>query len=148
MAKKKTGSATKPAMKKKNEEYTRVRSASWDSVARRFGRRAGAGGPYCRRLAEVYRFRTAPGLRVLEIGCAQGDLLADLKPAEGIGVDFSPEMIERALRYHPELRFILADAHEFSLDDDLSGRHQSLAQTRKAGRQHGLRGGHGQAGAL
>jgi ubiquinone/menaquinone biosynthesis C-methylase UbiE len=65
----------------------------------------------------VYRFHVAPGLRVLEIGCAQGDLLAALKPAGGIGVDFSFEMIERARKYHPELSFILADAHKLGLDD-------------------------------
>ena len=104
-------------MVNKNEEYRRIRSAHWDSVAKRFNRRVGAGGLYHRRLVEVYRFHVTPGLKVLEIGCAQGDLLAALKSAGGIGVDFSSEMIERARKYHPELSFILADAHKLGLDD-------------------------------
>jgi len=54
---------------------------------------------------------------VIEIGCGQGDLLAALKPAVGVGVDFSGEMIKRAVQRHPELRFVQADAHDLSLDE-------------------------------
>jgi SAM-dependent methyltransferase len=53
-----------------------------------------------------------PGLRVLELGCGKGDLLASLGPVEGVGVDFSPAMIEQAQHRHPELRFVLTDAHD------------------------------------
>jgi hypothetical protein len=51
---------------------------------------------------------------VLELGCSTGDLLASLQPAEGIGVDFSPTMIDTARRRHPHLRFVEADAHDLS----------------------------------
>jgi hypothetical protein len=44
-------------------------------------------------------------------------LLAALKPAVGVGVDFSTEMIHRATQRHPQLRFIVADAHELTLDE-------------------------------
>jgi SAM-dependent methyltransferase len=56
-----------------------------------------------------------PGARVLEIGCGQGDLLAALHPAVGVGIDFSPAMIERARARHPGLRFVEADAHDLDL---------------------------------
>ena len=53
-----------------------------------------------------------PGRRVLEIGCRLGDLLASLAPSEGVGVDFSAEMIGRARARHPELRFVECDASD------------------------------------
>jgi ubiquinone/menaquinone biosynthesis C-methylase UbiE len=68
-------------------------------------------------LAEVYRSVVSPGQSVLEVGCARGDLLAALKPAIGVGVDFSEEMIGAARRRHPNLRFIHADAHALDLSE-------------------------------
>ncbi len=56
-------------------------------------------------------------MRVLEIGCGHGDLLATLKPSMGVGLDFSKEMIRRAAARHPHLHFIVADAHDFVLND-------------------------------
>ena len=53
-----------------------------------------------------------PGLRVLELGCGLGDLLAAVKPAQGVGVDFSGAMLEQARQRHPELEFCTADAAE------------------------------------
>jgi trans-aconitate methyltransferase len=53
-----------------------------------------------------------PGGRLIEVGCATGDLLASLHPADGLGVDISPAMIERAARKHPELRFRVHDLME------------------------------------
>ncbi len=58
-----------------------------------------------------------PRLRVLEVGCAQGDLLAALQPSVGVGIDFSANMIKRASEKYPDLRFIHGDAHELSLDE-------------------------------
>jgi len=99
----------------KSAEYRRSRLAHWDTIAQRSDTWHGWGGTYHRRLAEVYRLVVAPGQRVLELGCGQGDLLAALQPSTGVGVDFSEEMIQRAQRRHPALRFIQADAHDFEL---------------------------------
>jgi SAM-dependent methyltransferase len=60
-----------------------------------------------------YSFLVPPGLRVLELGCGLGDLLAAVKPARGVGVDFSPEMIARARQRHPNLEFCTAEVGEF-----------------------------------
>ena len=57
----------------------------------------------------------SPGQRILEIGCGMGDLLASLQPGHGVGVDFSPEMIQRARARHAALdalEWIEADAHD------------------------------------
>jgi ubiquinone/menaquinone biosynthesis C-methylase UbiE len=99
------------------ESYRSARQKHWDDVARSLDRWTGWGGYYHRRLTKIYQFLVAPGQRVIEIGCAQGDLLAALQPSVGVGVDFSPEMIRRAERRHPNLRFLTADAHELQLDE-------------------------------
>jgi len=88
--------------------------AQWDTVARMRDSWRGWGGSYHRRLAEVYRFLVSPGQRVLEIGCGLGDLLAAVAPTRGLGVDFSSEMVKRAITRHPTLEFIHADAHDLS----------------------------------
>ncbi len=69
---------------------------------------------YQRALRKYFGFLVPPNLRVLEIGCGVGDLLASLKPSRGVGVDFSPEMVKFAKQRHPDLEFHVADALEFS----------------------------------
>ena len=97
--------------------YERERITHWDKVARWMDERTGWGGAYRRRLTKVYQFFVPRGARVLEVGCAQGDLLAALAPGAGVGVDFSAAMLERAERKYPNLRFIQADAHALELDE-------------------------------
>jgi SAM-dependent methyltransferase len=57
-----------------------------------------------------YSFLVPPGVNVLEIGCGLGDLLAEVKPAHGIGVDFSTKTIALAQQRHPEFGFYVGDA--------------------------------------
>lgn len=59
--------------------------------------------------ARYLRFVIPEGASVLALGCGNGDQLAALRPARGIGVDFSPAMIARARERHPELEFHVAD---------------------------------------
>lgn len=60
----------------------------------------------------VLQFLIPPNVDVLEIGCGTGSLLAALKPKRGVGIDFSPAMIERAKARHPHLEFIVGDAED------------------------------------
>ncbi len=103
-----------PGFDPSGQNYQQTRISHWDSIARKRDSWQGLGSSYHRRLAEVYRFYVAPNMRVLEIGCADGRLLASLRPAYGVGIDFSEEMIRRAQERHPELTFIHADAHDLS----------------------------------
>ena len=89
--------------------YTRARIAHWDRVATDAAGLSDLGDAYHRRLVRVYRAQVAPNQRVLEIGCGQGDLLAALEPAFGVGVDFSHAMVRKASGRHPNLRFVQAD---------------------------------------
>lgn len=62
---------------------------------------------------EAYlKFLVPKGKRVLEIGCGTGDTLASLAPSYGLGIDFSPGMIEQAKKAHPELSFLVGDAED------------------------------------
>src|SRR5271167_1131008 len=98
------GAAEKAAL------YRGQRIAYWNSYTRRR-----SSNYYHRRLTEIYKFLIPPGQRILELGCGEGDLIASLKPSTGIGVDFSPETIERARTRHPELEFLLQDVHNLDL---------------------------------
>ncbi|MGO9744206.1 MAG: glycosyltransferase [Roseiarcus sp.] len=52
------------------------------------------------------------GARVIDLGCGDGSLLASLEPSRGVGVDFSPRMIETARAAHPNLEFVLGDIED------------------------------------
>lgn len=67
-----------------------------------------------------FRQQISEGERVLEVGCGAGDLLASLKPARGLGLDFSPEMVEKAKKRYasrPDLEFRVADAAAVPADE-------------------------------
>jgi ubiquinone/menaquinone biosynthesis C-methylase UbiE len=93
--------------------YTQSRLAHWETVAARQGS-ADGGRYYRRRLRQVFAAHVPSGQRVLEVGCATGELLAAVAPAHGVGIDFSPLMVTEARRRHPELTFHVADAHDLS----------------------------------
>ena len=67
------------------------------------------------------KFLIGEGARVLELGCGTGELLAALKPAYGVGVDFSAAMIEEARKAHPHLTFLVGDVEDGSFMRELSG---------------------------
>ena len=96
------------------QAYQQTRVNHWDAVARTRTTQRGMGKWYHQRLAEIYGFHVNPNLRILELGCAEGHLLAKLRPARGVGVDFSEEMLNRARSHHPNLDFICADVHDLS----------------------------------
>ncbi len=73
-----------------------------------------AGRHYHTLLNRHFAFLIPPGQRVLEIGCGLGDTLAAVKPARGVGVDFSPAMVELAKARHPQLEFRVAAALDFT----------------------------------
>ena len=68
---------------------------------------------YHRAQRALFRTYVIPGMSVLELGCATGDLLAALRPGRGVGVDLSPRMVEKARRKYPAMEFFEADATFF-----------------------------------
>src|SRR5262245_23738392 len=94
------------------------RIAYWTQFASNSGHYDRIREGYRSRLAEIYRLLIPPKMRVLEIGSGEGDLLAAVEPACGIGVDFCVAMIERARAKYPGIRFVEADAHSFDLREE------------------------------
>jgi len=97
-------------------DYLSTRLEHWNMVARKMDTMTSLGVYYHQRLTQIYQFLVAPGQQVIEIGCGTGDLLASLKPSLGVGIDFSDEMIKRAIKRHPDLCFIRCDAHHLSVN--------------------------------
>jgi SAM-dependent methyltransferase len=91
--------------------YQLERIQHWDKQSPKKDNRNRAGVFYHKLLRRYYRLSVPKGLRVLEIGCGHGDLLATLKPSMGVGIDFSAEMLRYARKRHPGLSFVRADAH-------------------------------------
>lgn len=54
-----------------------------------------------------------PTDRVLEIGCDRGQVLASLKAAERVGVDYNEAAIAAGRAEHPELTLIEGEAREY-----------------------------------
>jgi SAM-dependent methyltransferase len=101
-------------------QYQAARRYHWNSIAEWMGSHKGLGRYYHRRLTSVYCLNIVPNTRVLEIGCSQGNLLSSMNPSYGVGIDISEKMIEQARSLHPDLHFLLMDAHELDLEPDIS----------------------------
>ncbi|MCL5070903.1 MAG: glycosyltransferase [Actinobacteria bacterium] len=71
---------------------------------------------YHKKITQFMKFIIPEGSSVLEIGCSTGDLLNELKPGNGVGIDSSANMIEIAKKNYPELTFIEMDADKLNLD--------------------------------
>jgi trans-aconitate methyltransferase len=58
-----------------------------------------------------------PHETILDVGCGTGQLTAKIAEcgAQGIGLDSSPPMIGQARQNYPKLKFMLADARDFTL---------------------------------
>ncbi|BAN36690.1 putative Glycosyl transferase, family 2; putative Dolichyl-phosphate beta-D-mannosyltransferase [Sulfuricella denitrificans skB26] len=67
------------------------------------------------------RFLVPEGLRVLELGCGTGQLLAELKPSHGVGVDFSQNMVNVAKVSYPHLDFNIGDIEDAEFMSTLVG---------------------------
>ena len=64
---------------------------------------------YYANLKKLYRDLIPPKSRILDIGCGTGDILVDLRPGYGLGIDISQEMIRVAQSKHkdkPNIKFL------------------------------------------
>jgi ubiquinone/menaquinone biosynthesis C-methylase UbiE len=100
------------------QEYLEERITHWGQVASHWDSFGKLNHYYHQRLADIYRSLITPHQNILELGCGQGDLLAALEPAVGVGVDFSQEMLESGKQKYPSLKFVYSDVHEFSHNEN------------------------------
>lgn len=87
----------------------------FDSIADSFDKYKRRNSYYHRSIQSLCKSLVPKGERVLEIGCATGDLLHSLKPSEGVGIDLSAKMIEIAKKKYPHLKFYAMEAESLSL---------------------------------
>lgn len=99
--------------------YAAKRIETWENIARqKIYSNTILHKSYHKYLQKLYHFFIPENQRILELGCGNGNLLASLKPSLGVGVDFSPTILNCARSAHPELHFIEYDAHFLKKDID------------------------------
>jgi SAM-dependent methyltransferase len=99
----------------------RERVAQYDRFAAERDHWRNKNAAYYHAIERLVRFVVPPNANVLEIGCGTGDLLAALKPQQGVGVDIAPRLIDEARGKHPLLEFVVADAETLDAPE-LAGR--------------------------
>ena len=101
---------------KAKRAFTQRRIQHWDRISEKKYRPDRPARFYHTLLKQYYTFLIPPGLRVLELGCGRGDLLAQVRPSLGVGVDFSNRMLGKAVRKNPDHMYIQGDAHALPLN--------------------------------
>ena len=71
---------------------------------------------YHKSLLRYYKTIIPENATVLELGCGTGNLIGNLSPSYGIGVDISDEMVKIAKEKYPSVEFICQDIEKLSLD--------------------------------
>ncbi len=72
---------------------------------------------YHKLIGKYYKFLIPPNSKVIEIGCGTGDLLNNVKPKYGVGIDISSEMIKIAKQKYKDYRFFEMDVQDLALDE-------------------------------
>lgn len=96
--------------------YQSTRRAHWNQIAETNDLIFQIRKYYHQRLAFDYQNIIPAKHKVLEIGCATGNLLAAIKPAWGVGIDISETMLSCAKDKYPHLNFIQANGEQIPLD--------------------------------
>jgi len=116
-----TATALRNAFEAKEQERRLRRVAEYDQFAPERDRWRRKNSAYYAAIQRLVRFVVPEGASVLEIGCSTGDLLAALRPREGVGLDVAPRMVEIARKKHPGLQFVIGDAETLDVRE-LEGR--------------------------
>src|SRR5262249_4283421 len=96
-------------------EYSRQWEAFFDEYAVRIDEWHGRNAGYHDAVAATAGFYIPAGASILEIGSGNGDFLAALRPARGVGIDISSRMVDLAAQKHPELYFRQMTAENLKL---------------------------------
>ncbi len=72
---------------------------------------------YHKMLEKYYKFFIPKNSKVLEIGCGTGELLKQVDPSFGVGIDFSEKMVDIARQNFPEYKFEIDDAEDLKISE-------------------------------
>jgi 2-polyprenyl-3-methyl-5-hydroxy-6-metoxy-1,4-benzoquinol methylase len=109
--------STPPRSLKPQDDSKAITRSYFDRIAPELDRWNRRNRAYYRDLEIFHQFWIAPGSRVLEIGCGTGDLLAQVRPGFGVGIDFAENIIPIAQAKYPHLKFHCLDAETFTPQD-------------------------------
>ncbi|MFO0983298.1 MAG: class I SAM-dependent methyltransferase, partial [Planctomycetota bacterium] len=82
-------------------------ASRWLALMRRLFTEREGRGPYVREMARFLELTVPAGKRVLMFGAGTGELLAQLRPRHGLGLDQDQASVERARVRYPQLAFEL-----------------------------------------
>ena len=99
--------------RKKQAHYDHV-EAHYDRFAEERHKWQERNGYFYERDLKALKSLIPEGARILEIGSGNGDVLANLNPSYGVGIDVSARMVEVARAAHPHLSFTRANIEETS----------------------------------
>lgn len=89
----------------------------FNRIAATFDRWKTKNSYYHSQIKRFYISAIPKGKKILEVGCATGDLLSSLEPEYGLGVDISENMIRIAKQKYPQLNFVVSDIYALNIDD-------------------------------
>ena len=95
-----------------------VSETHFDAIAAEYDHWKKKNWYYYQNLIALYRAHIPEGARVLEIGCGTGDVLAQLKPGHGRGVDISGEMVAIARNKHARNTSLFFDREDITLGQE------------------------------
>lgn len=72
---------------------------------------------YWNQITHFVSFYMNPGQSVIEIGCAAGDMIAQVPGRRKVGIDFCPELVEQAREAHPDVEFHVMEAENITLSE-------------------------------
>jgi ubiquinone/menaquinone biosynthesis C-methylase UbiE len=87
------------------EEHHRIIREHFDRLAADYLLMKRRNHYYNQYLIRWCRSLVPPGRKVLDVGCGRGDVLASVRPACGLGIDVSGNMVQQAAADHPDLDF-------------------------------------------
>jgi len=88
-------------------------SRQFDAIADQFEFLRKKNCYYHHEIERFYKDAVPKRKNVLEIGCACGNLLDELEPGHGVGLDISPRMIEIAKKKYSHLDFVKSTIEEY-----------------------------------
>lgn len=72
---------------------------------------------YYKNITGFLKFNIPEGSSIIEIGCGIGNLLNDLNPSRGVGIDISEGMISEARIRYPRFEYHVMDAENITLNE-------------------------------
>ncbi len=71
---------------------------------------------YHKSILKYYKTIIPKNSSILELGCSTGELIGNLSPSDGVGVDISDEMVKIAKEKYPTIKFLSEDIEDFFIN--------------------------------